>query len=75
LDVSIKHEKWTDEEDVTLIKSVQEYGKKWSRIMKCFNNERTEHMIKNRFLSLILKCKKFHPFIQNEETAIIKLAE
>lgn len=32
-------------------------------------------MIKNRFLSLILKCKKFHPFIQDEETAIIKLAE
>jgi len=32
-------------------------------------------MIKNRFLSLILRCKKFHPFIQDEETVIKKLAE
>lgn len=32
-------------------------------------------MIKNRFLSLILKCKKTHPFIQDEETAIKKISE
>lgn len=57
------------------MKSVLECGKKWSRIMRCFNNQRTEHMIKNRFLSLILKCKKAHPFIQDEETAIKKISE
>ncbi len=30
-------------------------------------------MIKNRFLSLILKCKKLHPFIQDEESALEKI--
>lgn len=55
---------------MTLMKGIIEHGKKWSRIMKCFDNQRTEHMIKNRFLSLMLKCKKMFPFIQDEETAI-----
>lgn len=55
------------------MKGILEYGKKWSRIMKCFDNQRTEHMIKNRFLSLILKCKKTFPFIQDEESAIKKI--
>lgn len=50
-----------------------EIGKKWSYIMKCFDNKRTEHMIKNRFLSLILKCKKMHPYITDEDKALKKI--
>ena len=42
--------------------------------MRVFGNQRTEHMIKNRFISLILKYKKIHPFIQDEEDIINKIA-
>lgn len=42
--------------------------------MKCFDNQRTEHMIKNRFLSLILRCQKLNPFIHDEKILIGKLA-
>ena len=43
--------------------------------MRVFGNQRTEHMIKNRFISLILKYKKIHPFIQDEEDIINKIAQ
>lgn len=43
--------------------------------MKCFGNRRTEHMIKNRFLSLTLKCKKSNPMITDEESALKKISE
>ena len=42
--------------------------------MKCFGNKRTEHMIKNRFLSLILRCRKNNPSIIDEEKALYKIA-
>ena len=43
--------------------------------MKCFENKRTEHMIKNRFLSLTLKTKKKYPCICDEEDALKQIAE
>ena len=49
------------------------YGKKWSRLITCFNGCRTEHMIKNRFLSLLLKCKKSNPDVQDDDFATIRM--
>ena len=67
MDSSIRHEKWNEEEDKKLIENVLAEGKKWSQIMRAFENARTEHMIKNRFISLILKFKKLYPLIQDED--------
>lgn len=75
LDDSIKHEKWSEEEDKMLIGNVIKEGKKWSQIMRCFGNQRTEHMIKNRFISLVLRFKKIYPLIQDEEDLIRKIGE
>lgn len=57
-----------------LISSVLGEGKKWSQIMRSFGNQRTEHMIKNRFISLVLKFRKLYPLIQDEEEVIKKMA-
>lgn len=43
--------------------------------MKALNSNRTEHMIKNRFISLVLKYKKQNPFIYGEEDALKGIAE
>ncbi len=51
---------WTLEEDLTIVEAVLErYGKKWSKMKGELNFRRTEHMIKNRFNSLMTKNKKF----------------
>lgn len=41
LDDSIRHEKWTEEEDEKLVRRILQIGKKWSQIMKAFDNKRT----------------------------------
>lgn len=40
-----------------MIKQVEEVGKKWSNIAKKFKGRRTEHMVKNRYNSLIKKWR------------------
>ena len=40
------------------MESVLEIGKKWSIIAKKFLGKRTEHMVKNRFNSLLRKYKE-----------------
>ena len=42
--------------------------------MKIFGNHRTEHMIKNRFISLVLRYKKSHPYVYDEEEALKGIA-
>lgn len=74
LDHSISHERWTQQEDQILIRHVVCCGKKWSKIMKVLGNHRTEHMIKNRFISLVLKHKKAHPYVYDEEDAVKGIA-
>lgn len=49
-------------------------GKKWSQIMRKFENARTEHMIKNRFISLILKFKKAYSLVEDEDELVQKMA-
>jgi hypothetical protein len=47
------HCEWTQDEDATLMTTVKNRGKKWSLVVKKLNNTRTEHMVKNRYKSLI----------------------
>lgn len=58
LDPFVNKNDWTCEEDYKLFVSVTKYGLKWAFISKQFNRSRTEHMIKNRYKSLINKYKK-----------------
>jgi acetolactate synthase small subunit len=48
---------WTFEEDKKIIEYVAEKGKKWSKMKAVLENKRTEHMIKNRYHSLITRNK------------------
>ena len=41
-----------------MLSQVKELGKKWSAISKMFSGRRTQHMIKNRYNSLLKKWKK-----------------
>lgn len=45
---TINNSEWTPEEDALLIEKQREFGSKWVRIAKFFNN-RTDAMLKNRF--------------------------
>jgi hypothetical protein len=71
LDDKKKHGSWTPEEDLKIFKYVAENGKRWCKLVPILNDTRTEHMIKNRFNSLIskLKCSKR----EKEEQMMIKI--
>jgi len=43
-----------------------EEGKKWSLVSKKLGGSRTEHMVKNRFKTIVGRQKKLHPQIANE---------
>ena len=49
---------WTLEEDIKLLEATCEIGRQWSKIAKAHPYERTDHMVKNRVLSLINKHAK-----------------
>jgi hypothetical protein len=51
----VSHDKWTIEEDVLLFRHASAIGTKWSKISRALNGVRTEHMVKNRFNSIIKK--------------------
>lgn len=52
--------KWTLGEDFTLIDYVLKEGKKWAMIAKAMGSIRTEHMVKNRYNSLLrAEMKKY----------------
>lgn len=53
-----RHSGWNIEEDITLIETVFDKGKKWALIAKMLDGRRTEHMVKNRFNSLMCKFLK-----------------
>ena len=56
LDPSINRGAWTPEEDIKLLQSFIELGKKWAGIAKRIGR-RTENAVKNRWSSLLRKCK------------------
>ena len=49
---------WTREDDLTLLESVTKEGKRWALISSFLNHTKNEHMIKNRFYSLLKKAQK-----------------
>lgn len=71
LDDKKKHGNWTLEEDLSIFKFVAEFGKRWCKLVPILNEVRTEHMIKNRFNSLISKIK-YHKK-EREEQMVLKI--
>ena len=43
------------EQDIVLLQQVLERGKKWSQIAQALEGKKNEHMVKNRYKSLIHK--------------------
>jgi hypothetical protein len=53
--LSLHSGEWTLEEDVAILEFVLRSGHKWATICRDWLPSRTEHMIKNRFKSLLIK--------------------
>lgn len=68
----ITHGGWNIEEDIWILDLVQEEGRKWARIALRLDSRRTEHMIKNRYHSLmtcsrnLVRPKDKHKLSENE---------
>lgn len=45
---------WSSLEDITILKQVLAHGHSWAKICRESLSHRTEHMVKNRFKSLLL---------------------
>lgn len=58
LDNKKKRGLWTAQEDLRIFKFVMEYGKRWCKLVPVLKDTRTEHMIKNRYNSLLNKQRK-----------------
>jgi hypothetical protein len=58
LDPSKVHSPWANQEDLALLTSIRDHGKRWAYTVKKLLKKRTEHMVKNRFNSLINNEKK-----------------
>jgi hypothetical protein len=56
---------WTEDEDLELTRLFLTEGKKWSKISKMLGGARTEHMVKNRYKTIISRQKKAFPAIVN----------
>ncbi|CAD8147770.1 unnamed protein product [Paramecium pentaurelia] len=63
LNPKISKEPWTDDEDIKLLQTVKEIGRRWSEISKIMDGRRSENNLKNRFNSLI-KREKDLPYLQ-----------
>jgi hypothetical protein len=50
---------------------VEEVGKKWAELAEIL--KRTEHAVKNRFNSLLVKGKKTYPTIRKEQALLEKI--
>ena len=54
---NIRKEEWKEEDDAYLLRLIEEHGRKWAKIARIMGNERSEHVVKNRFISLSKKRK------------------
>jgi len=48
-----------------MVESILRDGRRWSRIAKEIQTNRTEHMIKNRYKTIIGRLKKKYPKIKD----------
>jgi myb proto-oncogene protein len=55
LDMNKKRGDWTTREDYLIFKYALQHGKRWCKIVPLLEYTRTEHMIKNRYNSLLAK--------------------
>ena len=60
LDPNKLHSTWTPAEDLQLLECLRENGNKWSAAVRTLNGTRTEHMVKNRYKSLVGMESKKH---------------
>jgi len=58
LDKKVNKKSWTREDDLLLFSEVADEGTKWAYISRLFKGSRTDHMIKNRYHSVIQKYRK-----------------
>ena len=65
LDQNINHSKWTDEEDLLLIRKYNELGPKWAKIKDFFKN-RTDSQLNIRYKIIMKKTENFD-FNKNED--------
>ena len=63
---TVNNSEWTKEEDELLLEKYKEFGTKWSRIAKFFNN-RTNTNVKNRYLAMMRMKEKEKMLDQEEE--------
>ncbi len=61
---------WTEEEDKEVVRLFIIEGKRWSQVAKKLGSHRTEHMVKNRYKTILARQKKLFPHIGNENTLI-----
>lgn len=72
LNPEIVKKNWSVQEDLQLLEIVEEIGKQWSKISSKLPSKRTEHMVKNRYNSLIRQFQKKQP---QESSAITRAIE
>ena len=58
IDRNVNRGQWTLEEDIKLLQEAEIFQRKWASIFEEFEGKRTQHMIKNRYNSLIQRYKK-----------------
>lgn len=75
LDPTKTRSKWTSLEDYELIKAIKQHGKKWAKVAKILGSNRTEHMIKNRYKSLINYEIKRRDYEGKEEFLLPKIKQ
>ena len=61
---------WTNEEDLFIVTKVEESGKKWSEYAS--ELRRTEHCVKNRYNSILIRQRKFTPGVRREEKLVVE---
>ena len=61
---------WETLEDIVLVKLFLKIGKKWSKVAQNLGNHRTEHMVKNRYKTIIGRQKRFFPHIKDENVLL-----
>lgn len=74
LDPNMKRDKWTQEEDLAILKLHKTMGHQWSKISKIIGN-RTDSAIKNRVKSLVNKQKQDLDARMGQEVSLEGLIE
>ena len=78
MNTDIKKGGWTIDEDLMILNFVLTEGRHWSRLIEEMGRVRTEHMVKNRYSTLVNLGRKYCniPFEvnnnNNEEETLIK---